>query len=409
MNTILKRILIAVLALTMILSMLVSCDETEKETETGTEGGTEAESGEELVDFDYANADVTKYITFSESEYLNSKVTLSTSYIITDETVDKYIKDERFDNKTKTNGDTQVKDQPIKLGDSAFIYYTGYHDGKAFEGGSNYDPDKTDNKPHELSIGSGSFIPGFEEGLIGIVPNTTSKDNPYDLHISFPKDYHSADLAGKAVVFKVWIEYVVQYTISELTDDYVKNTVKYDGTVDEYKAYVKSTLQTESDGEAQTEAISAIVSNLMEKAVVSEYPEQSVKYWYQGYVDQIQQYVDMYKMYGMNYTLDQMACQMLGLKEGEDWKTPLTDMAKRTVKGILIYYLISDQQNITVSDEEILAEAKKLAEQNSTAEKTYTAEEVIELVGKDAIKQNLTMMKVDEFLIDHCTIEYKDQ
>lgn len=405
MTKTLKRLLMAVLALTLVLSTLAACNNSvENETESSTEA--ESGNGESITDFDYANANISEYITLSESEYLNSKITLSTQYIITDDAVNEHIDSERFKHKTKTNGDTQVTDQPIKLGDSAFIYYTGFLDGKEFEGGSN----ASDTKPYELSIGSGSFIPGFEEGLIGVIPAQTSKNAPFDLHVSFPEDYsNSPDLAGKAVVFKVWIEYTVQYSLPELNEDFVKNAVKFEGTVAEYKAKVKDTLQAEAIEAANAEALDAIMSSLAESAVILKYPEQSIQYWQQDFVFYVQQYVDMYKMYGIEMTFDEMACQMLGLETGGDWQTPLNDIVKDTVKSILIYYAIAHQQSISVSDDEFAAEVKEIAQYYSNENKTYTADEIIAEIGESTIWQNILMEKVDSFLLEHSTIEFKDK
>ena len=290
----LKRIMIIALALLLSSSTLAACDNKKDDT---TEEGSESQT-EELKDFDYTDKDMSKYITVNKTDYLDTTVTLSADYIVTDDEVNAYIDDERFDNKAKTNGDTPVTDQPIKLGDSAFIYYTGYLNGEAFSGGSN----ATDAKPYELSIGSGSFIPGFEDGLIGLVPDTTSKDAPYDLHVTFPENYSTAELAGKAVVFKVWVVHVIQYTIPELTDEYVQNSLKFDGTADEYKEYVKADLQAESDASAQSEALNAILNNLMSNATVLEYPQDSLDYWYSQYIDQYEYYMQIYTMYyGMSF------------------------------------------------------------------------------------------------------------
>ncbi len=399
-----KRILLIALALILSMSALVACDTGGGETDT--ENGTEAETqAPKLEDFDYTSANIADYVSVPKKEYENSKVTLGTQYIIKDTDVDKAIENELFDKKAKTNGDTQVTDQPIKLGDSAFIYYTGYLDGKAFDGGSNAD----EAKPYELSIGSGSFIPGFEEGLIGVVPNTTSKESPFDLNVTFPENYKSAELAGKAVVFKVWVVYTIQYTIPTLTDDYVKDTLKFDGSAEDYKAYVKKTMQTEATASAESEALGAVMNLLVTKSEFKKLPEQSVNFWYQNYLSQIQQYVDMYKMYGMEVTLDEMACQMLGLKAGSDWQTPLTNMANDVVKSILVYYGVAKNEGLTVTDAEYVARLKELADQYSNDQKTYTPEEIEKQIGKATLEQNLLMEKVDAFLLDHCTIEYKDK
>ena len=400
MNRTLKKFLVIALALALILASFAACNSKKDETETGSgaESGTENKTP---VEFDYASANISDYITISRDDYIDSTVTLSTQYIVTDETVDQYIYDQRFEDKVKTNGDTQVTDQPIKLGDSAFIYYTGYLDGVAFSGGSN----ASDTKPHELSIGSGSFIPGFEEGLIGIIPADTSKDNPYDLHVTFPENYGNADLAGKAVVFKVWIEYTVQYTIPELNDDYVKNTIKYDGTADEFKAYIKTELQAA----AKSEALGMIISALIEHATIHKLPEQSVNYWYESYVAQIQQYVDYYAAFGMQYTLEDMALMLLGLKDGADWKGELRKMASEIVENILVYYAVAEAEQITVTHDEVLKEAEEIAKQYSTSEKTYTVEEVIEIMTEKTIRQNILMEKVDALIIDECTIIFEDK
>ncbi len=407
MNKLLKKLILTICASAMLLSMLAACEAVENESESKSENESENESGTEapLKDFDYQSANISDYITLSSSEYKNNTVTLSTKYIITDNDVEEYINADLFKKKTKTNGDAQVTDQPIKLGDSAFIYYTGYLDGEAFSGGSNAD----DKYSYELSIGSGSFIDGFEEGLIGIVPNETSKENPYDLNLTFPENYHSEDLAGKSVVFKVWVEYVIQYTIPELTDEFVKETLKFEGTAEQYTKNVKENLQKEATANAESEALSAILQKLTNAAKIHEYPEESVDYWYDAYIDQFEYYMQYYSMYGYKFdSFDEFVKTYLGLKEDEDWKKVTIGYAKEMVANSLIYYTIADQQNLTASKEEFDAEAKELAEYYSSENKKYTAEEIINEVGEASIKQNIIFEKVENYLMDNCTIEYKD-
>ena len=401
MTKTLKQICSLAAAICLLVSAFTACDnQTENESESETESGTDAK----LTDFAYESADLSKYITLSESEYFNNKVTLGTDYIVSDEMLDEHIADLLFENKTKTNGDTQIVDQPIKLGDSAFIYYTGYLNGKAFAGGSNAD----DKKPHELSIGSGSFIPGFEDGLIGVIPNQTSKDSPFDLNVTFPENYNSADLAGKAVVFKVWIEYTVQYTIPELTDDFVKETLKFDGTASDYKSHVKEQLQAELTAKAENEALNAVLNKLMENSEVIEYPKQSVDYYYQSYIDYYEYYMQLYSMYGYKFdSLEEFLVAIVGLDK-DNWQEQVTDLAKNAVQTSLICYSIAKNQNITVTDEEFNAYVETLIKNNSSESKQYTADEIIEMYGRQQINETLLFDKVNEFLLDNCTIEYKD-
>ena len=401
MTKTLKQICSLAAAICLLVSAFTACDnQTENESESETESGTDAK----LTDFAYESADLSKYITLSESEYLNNKVTLGTDYIASDKMVDEYIADVLFENKTKTNEDTKIVDQPIKLGDSAFIYYTGYLDGETFAGGSNAD----DKKPHELSIGSGSFIPGFEDGLIGVIPNQTSKDSPFDLNVTFPENYNSAELAGKAVVFKVWIEYTVQYTIPELTDDFVKETLKFDGTASDYKSHVKEQLQAELTAKAENEALNAVLNKLMENSEVIEYPKQSVDYYYQSYIDYYEYYMQLYSMYGYKFdSLEEFLVTMVGLDK-DNWQEQVTDLAKNAVQNSLICYSIAKNQNITVTDEEFNAYVETLIKNNSSESKQYTADEIIEMYGRQQINETLLFDKVNEFLLDNCTIEYKD-
>ena len=105
-------------------------------------------------------------------------------------------------------------------------------DGTAFEGGSNWD----DKVPLELGIGSGSFIPGFEDGLIGVIPSNTSKENPFELHVTFPEGYKSADLAGKAVVLNM--EGINTETAQRIIDFTSGATYSMNGNLQKISSYI---------------------------------------------------------------------------------------------------------------------------------------------------------------------------
>ncbi len=399
----LKSLLCLAAVLCMLISVLAACEAAENETESSSE--TESGSEEKLTDFDFASADLSNYITISASDYLNNTVTLSTDYLISDDIVEEYIANELFKNKSKTNGDAHVVDQPIKLGDSAFIYYTGYLADVPFEGGSN----ANDAKPYELSIGSGAFIDGFEDGLIGVVPNETSKEEPFDLHVTFPENYSSRDLAGKAVVFKVWIEYTVSYTIPELSDNFVKNTLKFDGTAEDYKDYIKKNLQYELTAKAEDEALNAVQNKLIENSKVIEYPQESVDYYYQSYIDYFESERQYYAMYGYNFdSIKEFLVTVYGFDK-DNWEKDVTDLAKKSVHNSLIFYSIAKAQNITVSDEEFNKYVEIMIEETSSDSQKYTAEEIISKYGRQQITEVLLSDKVNDFLMDNCTIEYKDK
>ncbi len=401
-----KKLLTLALALLLSLAALAACDQVESETgsKTGSETSTEEETA--VPDFDYQNAEISEYITLAPAEWADITVTLSSEFKFDESAVDEYINDECFNNKEKTNEDTKVTDQAIKLGDTAYIYYTGYLDGVAFEGGSNAE----DEDPYGLSIGSGSFIPGFEEGLIDLVPNTTSKDAPFDLNVTFPEDYGKEELNGKDVVFKVWVEYIIQYTIPEFNDDYVKNTLEYDGTAEEYKADIRAALEEQYDEDAKTEAMSAAISMLIEAADIKEYPEQSVAYWYAMYVDEFEyyyEYYQYYEMYGYSTgydfdSLDAFIASFLNLGENEDWKEITRKYSKEMAAHSLVYYSIIDQEGLRATDKEINDYATELAEQYS-----YTVDNLIAEMGESKIKEGVLFRKVEELLLKNITITYE--
>ena len=403
MKLVIVKALALILALLTLISLFAACADTGSETENETESKN---------DFDYLGADMSKYITIAPNDYQSNTVTLGTEFLIDDALVQKYIDDERFQNRKKENGGELYTDRPIRHADSAFIYYTGYIDGEKFEGGSN----ATDKYSYELVIGSGSFIPGFEDQLIGVIPDDTSMNDPHIINVTFPEDYGHVDLAGKKAVFEVWVEYTIQYSVPEFTDEYVAKTLKFNGSTEDYRAEVKKKLEDASRDEAESQAVDAIINKLIEKVTVIEYPESSVNYWYNQYMNQFEYYKSYYEYYGLTFaSMDEFIIEYLGLEKGADCKKAVTDLAKDVVRNNLIYYAIAEQQDLSVSEQEYKDGVKALAEYYSEYytnyygyEIKYTEEDIIKEVGETQLKQNILFDKVEDYLIEHCTIEYKD-
>ena len=180
--------------------------------------------------YDYFEADVSKDVTIDPSVYADMQLKLPASLLITDEDVQDFIESLRFRYRTADNKEAEVKDQPLKMGDTAYIYYRGTIDGVAFEHGSNME----DESPYGLGLGSGSFIPGFEEGLVGVIPAQTSQESPFALTVTFPEDYGDEELNGKEAVFYVVVEYSVQYTMPEYNRSFVEETLLYEPKEDFY-------------------------------------------------------------------------------------------------------------------------------------------------------------------------------
>ena len=383
-------------------------------TEQGTtapEEGTTAPEAEKVQSYDYFGNTMDAFVTLDKSLYASFEINVGKDYVVTDKDVEDQLDTIRYQYATATNGTTQVTDQPIRFGDKAYIYYEGKIDDVAFSGGSNM----SDSSPYGLGIGSGSFIPGFEEGLIGVVPAETSKDNPYPLHVTFPENYGSADLAGKDAIFYVVVEYVVQYDVPELTDAFVKDTLKYTpaGEVSaeegalaaDYIAYVRKSMEDSALEAARSEAFSQAMTGLCEKVTFKGYPEGEVDSYYASYISQFEYYYSYYSyMYGYQ-SLDEFAVDYMGLEKGADWKAELTKTCQSLVEDNILMHAIAEAEGIEeITDEEFKAELDYLVEYYGGQ---YTAEYIRENMGDDAIKDNALYTKIMEFILDRTTIKYE--
>jgi FKBP-type peptidyl-prolyl cis-trans isomerase (trigger factor) len=154
--------------------------------------------------------------------------------------------------------------------------------------------------------------------------------------------------------------------------------------------------------------LSEISKILLEKVTVKSYPQQSLDYWYDYYVDDIQWYVDYYKAYGMAITFEQMAAQYLGLKTGEDWKPAVTERAKNNVKSRMIYHLIAQQNDLTVTDQDYRDMIKYFIDYYANSGYKYTEQQIIDGLGEETIRENALFENVDEVLFSNTTVTFKE-
>lgn len=393
-------------------------DVTENKTEDDTSADTKAEDDTDAKDtaseetetelerFDYFGEDMSDYISVDKSLYSGVKINVSEDYIITDKHVDEYINSILYEYRTAEDDTLQVTDQAIRFGDSAFIYYKGFLDGVAFDGGSNWD----DSTPYELGIGSGQFIPGFEEGLIGVIPANTSREEPFELHVTFPEDYGN-ELAGEDVIFEVYVAYTVQYELPECDASFITEELEFvaesDDVVAEYKQYVFDLLQEEADYNTENDALNFIWSSLLENARVKAYPENEVTYYYNLYIEEYEYYMEMYKYYGYSFeSLDEFVPLYLGLEEGQDWKAETLAMAKTDVSQYLIFHAIAQNEGIEITDEDFDAAVQYYIDYYESYGYTYTAEEIIEEVGETLIREEALFENVNDYLYASCSLIY---
>ena len=239
-----------------------------------------------------------------------------------------------------------------KLGDIVNIDYVGKKDGVAFDGGT--------AEGYDLGLGSGTFIPGFEDGLVG-----TKKGDVVDLNLTFPEEYHSEELAGQDVVFTVTVNEVKEKKIPELTDDWVK---EYTGgeitTVDDFRKDCRAQLETYKKMDAEATAQNELVAQVINSSEFEPTVE-AIEYEYQTMIGMYDQYAAM-----MGMTTDEYL-EAYGV-DPQAMRIQLSYYAEESVKQRLMEDAIIKAEELTVSD----ADKKALADQYG-----YTVEEMESIYG----------------------------
>ena len=231
-------------------------------------------------------------------------------------------------------------ERPAQEGDTAVIDFEGFKDGVAFDGGK--------GEGYELKLGSHSFIPGFEEQVVGM-----SAGEEKDINVTFPEDYHASDLAGAPVIFKVKVHEVKETVVPEKDDEFVKDVSEFD-TMDELRADIEQRILSEKqagiDRAFENDAIEAAVSNM-----TVEIPDSMVEEELEREMERMD-----YELRAQGASLEAYAQMMGGNMDAI--KNSLRPGALNTVKTNVMLDAVVDAEKIEVSDEECEEEYKKLAE-----------------------------------------------
>ena len=323
-----------------------------------------------------------KYVTLGE--YKGIAVSVAPKEEVTQEDIDSYIQ-------SAVEGQTTYQDvtgRAIQNGDLVNIDYVGKKDGVAFEGGSSEDGG------YDLEIGSGSFIEGFEEGLIG-----TNTGDTLDLNLTFPEDYSSADLAGADVVFTVSVNSVQESIVPELNDALVPTLAAECTTVDEYTQYVKELLVEQAQTSFDQTVQSTAFQNAYAAATVKDPTQELIDY----YVEQTMLNADTYAgYYGLEreaFVTEQLQMTM------EQFEAQAQEMAVEAAKQELVVRAIAKKEKLSVKSEEITT----FAEENMTNYGYETAEAMIEDIGESEIEYYLLNTKVLEFLGTNAVVTEEEQ
>ncbi len=259
-----------------------------------------------------------------------------TTYTVTDEEVDHEIGHVREHNAREID----ITDRPAEVGDTANIDYEGFCDGVAFEGGK--------GEGHDLKLGSGSFIPGFEEQVAG-----HSVGDEFDVNVTFPEEYHAEDLAGKAAVFKCKLNAIKHDELPELDDEFAKDVSEFD-TFEEYREDMKKKIGERKEKNADAEVEEQLIDYLVEH-VEADVPAPM-------YDAEAENIVRDYDMRLRSQGLDLSTYMKYTNQTLDTLREQVRPQAERQVKTRLALTEIAKLEGIKVDDEAVEAEYARMAE-----------------------------------------------
>ncbi|CAM4032833.1 trigger factor [Saccharibacillus endophyticus] len=271
-----------------------------------------------------------------------------------------------------------VDEEAAANGDTVSIDFDGYVGDEAFEGG------KAEN--YALELGSGSFIPGFEEQVVGM-----STGDSKDVNVTFPETYHAAELAGKEAVFKVKLHEIKRKQLPELDDEFAKDVSEFD-TLDEYKADLKTQIADRKKRENDAARENAVVEAVAAKAEV-EIPEAMIE----GEVENMMRDFDnRLRQQGMNL---EMYTSFSG-QTVEDLRAQMKSDAEKRVLNNLVLEAIAKEENISASEEDIEKELQTMADMYKRS-----IDEIRSILGANgslsSLNDEITLRKTIEFLLEN--------
>ncbi|MBQ8139026.1 MAG: trigger factor [Lachnospiraceae bacterium] len=292
---------------------------------------------------------------------------------VTDADVDAALKSEQEKQARKV----EVTDRAVKAGDDTIIDFEGFVDGVAFQGGKGED--------YPLTIGSGAFIPGFEDALIGA---EIGKET--DVNVTFPEDYQAEELAGKAAVFKCTVKSISVKELPELNDEFASEVSEFDNLKD-YKESIKADLEAKKLSDAKAAKQDAVVDKIVENAKM-DIPDAMLETEQKNMINDFAQRI---QSQGLTF---QQYMQFSGLTM-DKFMEQVKPQALSRIQSRLVLEEVAKAENLTVTDEDYEAELKTMAE-------AYALEldKVKGMVGEDGEKQirkDILVKKALEFVADN--------
>ena len=282
----------------------------------------------------------------------------------------------------KNSRTVEIDDRAIKEGDIATIDFEGFVDGEAFEGGKGSD--------YPLTIGSHTFIPGFEEELIGVEVGQEKEVN-----VTFPEDYQAAELAGKAAVFKCTVKRLQEKQLPELDDDFVGEVSEESDTVEEYREEIRKKLADRKSTEARNAKEEAVIDAIIENAQM-EIPEPMIETQQRQMVQEYAQ-----RMQSQGISMEQYM-QFTGMTREMLLEQVKPQVLKR-IQSRLVLEAVAEAENIEVTEEEVSEELKKMGEAYQM--EIDKVEEFLGENGRTQVKEDIRVRKAAEFVVENAVEE----
>jgi trigger factor len=344
------------------------------------------ETGIEPVDrpeIDIEQLEKGKSLIFTAKVTVKPEVKLGEYKNLEVEKLDTTVTDEDVENELKRlqerHAELVVKEEgTVENGDTVVIDFEGFVDGEPFEGG------KAEN--YSLEIGSGTFIPGFEEQLIGMEAGAEK-----EIEVTFPEEYHAENLAGKPATFKVKVHEIKMKKLPELDDEFAKDVDDEVETLEQLKAKTREKLEESKKREADEKLREDLINKAVENTEI-DVPEVMIE----NETDRmLREFEQRLQMQGMNLDL---YFQFSGQDEAA-LREQMKEDAEKRVRTSLTLEAIAKAENIEVTDEEANEELEKMAELYNTP-----VENIKKMLGNnlDGVKEDLKIRKTIEFLVENC-------
>ncbi|MBD5521556.1 MAG: trigger factor [Lachnospiraceae bacterium] len=292
---------------------------------------------------------------------------------VTDDEINEVVERERDNNARNI----AVEDRPVKDGDMTMIDFEGFVDGVAFEGGKGED--------YPLTIGSGAFIPGFEEQLVG-----AELGKEVEVNVTFPEDYHADNLKGKAAVFKCTVKEIKEKELPDVDDEFASEVSEFD-TLAEYKESIKKDLEEKKAKEAKDAKEDAVIDAIIEASEM-DIPDAMIETQQKQMVDEFAQRISMQGLSMEQYL------QFTGTNYNQ-MVEQVKPQAEKRIKSRLVLEAVAAAENLEVTDEEYDKEIEVMAEAYQ-----MDVDKVKEMLGEREaknIRKDLLVRKAADFVVEN--------